>query len=123
MKLTLPAAAIALPTGVAVIVMLDTTLAFGPKMLEITGIKRFSFTTNCDQNGSLKAYRSTDSGTTWDLYSTTAVTAPSAGAIVGPYDYLVDTYSDWKLTWTNGGVSQTVWSPEMHGHTDRAPGT
>jgi len=102
--------------------LLDTTTAFGPYALPFSGIKRISFSAEHSHSGTLKAYRSTNGGTTWDQYDERSVAAPGATTISGPFDYLVDTFKAWKLVWTNGGTTQTTWRPEMKGHPDRAPG-
>jgi hypothetical protein len=105
-------------------VLLDTTLAFGKGMLRPLGISRITFGVNNSQAGTRKAYWSKDGGTTWNLYDSTAVTAASAGAMSGPFDYLVDTYPDFKLVWTNGGSAQTTWIPTLTAiRGDRASGT
>lgn len=72
-------------------------------------ISRIIWGVQNSQAGSLKAYWSANRGTTWNLYSTTAVGIPAAGASSGPYGFLVDPYDDWKLVWTNGGVAQATW--------------
>jgi hypothetical protein len=105
-------------------VLLDTTLAFGKGQIRVLGINRITFSVNNSQAGTRKAYFSKDGGTTWNLFDSTAVTAASAGAMSGPFDYLVDTYRDFKLVWTNGGSAQTTWIPTLVAIVgDRASGT
>lgn len=113
------------PTGANTTTIFDSTTAFGVGYFKHLHhcLKRISFTVLNDQTGTLLAQRSTDGGTTWTTYSSTAVAIPAANTVSGPYDYLVDTYHDWRLRWTNGGSNQTTWTPEMHGHEDRVPGT
>lgn len=112
------------PVDAETTVLFISTTAFGnAKMLRHLGIKRISFAVEHSHAGTLTAYRSSNSGTSWDVYNVQTVGVPAANNISGPYDYLVDTFDDWKLEWTNGGTTQTTWRPEMHGHMDRQPGT
>lgn len=111
------------PTLATTTTLLDTTSAFGVGVFRHTGIKRISFGVVNDQAGTLIAQKSIDGGTTWDTYDSRVVGIPAANTMSGPFDYLVDTFLDWRLRWTNGGVTQTTWRPEMHGHENREPGT
>mgnify|MGYP001588592998 CR=1 FL=1 len=104
--------------------LFDSTVAFGLGGFRHLPIKRISFAVNNSHAFTLIAKRSINGGTTWTTFSSIAVAgAPSAGTITGPYDYLVDTFLDFQLIVTNGGTTQTTWTPEMHGHEDRVPGT
>lgn len=122
-SIALPAAAIALPLGSATATLFDSTVAFGPKQLRHLPIKRLSFASEHDQAGTLVLSRSIDGGTNWDVYYSNAFSIPAANNITGPVDFLIDTFEDVKLEWTNGGTNQTVWRPELHGHEDRVPGS
>lgn len=103
--------------------LFDSTVAFTGG-LPAHSINRLTFSVNNSQTGTRKAYFSTDGGTNWNLYDSTAVTAASAGAMSGPFDYLVDTYKDFKLVWTNGGSAQATWRPTINLiRGDRASGT
>lgn len=93
--------------------LFSSVVAFGAKHLRDRNISRIIFGVQNDQAGTLKAYWSNDGGTNWNLYSSTAVVIPAAGASSGPYGYLVDPYDDWKLVWTNGGSAQTTWRPTL----------
>ncbi len=84
-----------------------------PGGLQAYGISRVIFGVNNSQAGTRKAYWSADKGVTWNLWDSTAVTAAAAGAMSGPWGYLVDPYPDVKLVWTNGGVSQATWIPTL----------
>lgn len=111
------------PTGAGTTTIFSSVSAFGAKMIRHLKVKRISFAVENDQAGTLEASRSTDGGTTWDVFDSRAVAAAGANVISGPYDYLIDTYEDFRLRWTNGGSNQTTWRPELHGHEDRVPGT
>lgn len=103
--------------------LFDSTVTFTGG-LRAHDISRITFSLNNSQSGTRKAAWSADGGTTWNEYDSTAVTAASAPAMSGPFDYLVDTYKDWRLRWTNGGSAQATWIPEIiliRG--DRASGT
>lgn len=105
---------IAAPTGSAETTLFDTTTQFGGGgMIPLRGIERIAFAAEHDQAGTLRAYRSTNKGTTWDLYDERAVAAPGATGISGPFDYVINTYQDWKLVWANGGTDQGTWRPEI----------
>lgn len=104
-------------------ILFDSTTAF-TGTLAAHDISRITFGVNNSQAGTRKAYWSADKGTTWNLYDSTAVTAASAGAMSGPFDYLVDTYPDFRLIWTNGGVAQATWIPTLTAiRSARASGT
>jgi hypothetical protein len=92
--------------------LFDSTVAFGGGLLPVKGINRAQFTVNNTQAGSLKSYFSPDKGVTWNLNSTTAVSA-NAGITGDPYDFAISGAIDWKLTWVNGGVAQTPWQPGL----------
>lgn len=103
--------------------LFDSTVTFSGG-LRAHDISRITFSLNNVASGTRKAAWSADGGTTWNEYDSTAVTAAVAPAMSGPFDYLVDTYKDWRLRWTNGGSAQTTWIPEIvliRG--DRASGT
>ncbi len=104
-------------------VLFSSVSAWGAKGLPMTGIQRLVFSLKNSHSGTLNAYMSVDGGTNWDQLDTQAVAAPAAGAISGPYDYLVDPYLDFKLEWVNGGSAQTTWRPVLVGVQDRSVGT
>jgi hypothetical protein len=86
---------------------------------------RVSFAVENSAAGTLRAYRSVDKGTNWDQFGgDIVVAAATATGISGPYDFLVDTYSDVRISWVNGGSAQTTWRPEVTvTRGDRASGT
>lgn len=113
-------------------VLFDSTVTFGVGIagdsrnatLTAHDISRIQFTLTNSQAGTLLGYWSQNKGTTWTVYDSRAVAIPAANAISGPYDYLVDSFPDFKLAWTNGGVAQATWLPSLlliRG--DRASGT
>lgn len=114
-------------------VMVDSTVSFGVGIdgdprnatLRAHNISRISFALKNSHLGTLKAYRSTDKGANWTQFGgDVAVAASAATDISGPYDYLVDTYSDFRLSWVNGASAQTTWRPEVTMiRSDRASGT
>jgi hypothetical protein len=104
---------IALPTGATTVNMFDTTLTGVRDFLNNARGNRFECSIQNDQAGSLLAYWSDDFGVTWNKYDTQAVAIPAAGASSGPFDYLIDSYKDWKLDWLNGGVTQTTFIVNM----------
>lgn len=113
----------ALPGISATVVIFDSTAAFGPKQLRHVPLARISFAVMNSHTGTLKASRSSNGGTNWDVFDSRAVTVPASNTISGPYDYLIDTYEDFKLEFVNDGTAQTTWRPELKGHENRQPGT
>jgi hypothetical protein len=111
------------PTGAGSTTLFDSIAAWGQDALPGLDVKRISFNTMNDQAGTLNASRAVRGSTTYDIYMSIAVGIPAANNISGPYDFLIDTYWNWKLVWVNGGSNQTVWRPEMHGHEDRVKGS
>jgi len=114
-------------------IMFDSTVSFAAPNhsdgkstgLRTHNISRVSFGVENSHAGTLKAYRSIDKGTNWDQVGND-ITVAAAGAtdISGPYDFLVDTYSDFRISWVNGGSAQTTWRAEVNAVCgDRASGT
>lgn len=104
-------------------VLFDSTVAFTGGLPQ-HDISRVTFSLNNAASGTRKASWSIDKGANWNLYDSTATTAAVSPAMSGPFDYLVDTYVDWKLEWTNGGSAQTTWRPSLTLiRNDRASGT
>lgn len=105
-------------------VLFDSTTFIGAGVMRPRGISRITFTVKNSQAGTLNASTSNNGGTTWDQYNSQAVLASGAGVVAGPFDYLVDTFKDWKLEWVNGGAAQATWRPQMTMvKSDRASGT
>ncbi len=94
-------------------ILFASPTCFSNSTLRAHDINRITFTTVNDHTGTLKAYYSQDKGSTYTLYSSTAVGIPASGAISGPYDFPVDAFPDWKLVWTNGGTAQGTWLPAI----------
>jgi len=102
----------------------NSVTAWGAKGLRHLPVHRISFGVENSHDGTLKAYMSTDGGANWrQVEGDNAVTAAASDDISGPYDYLVDTYDDFKLDWVNGGTTQTTWDPILRAHEKREPGT
>lgn len=105
--------------------LFNSVTLFGKRLLRNRNISRINFGVENSEAGTLKAYMSTDGGTTWTQFGgDIAVAAAAATDVSGPYDFLADTYWDVKLDWVNGGVAQGTWLPFLtliEG--DRASGT
>lgn len=81
------------------------------------GIETFVLDIDCDNDGTLKIYKSQDGGTNWYQIEEEAITGPAASAgIHRAYD--VAAYSDWKIDWVNGGSAQTQFIVDMAGSPD-----
>lgn len=94
-------------------VLFDSTKHLSGASLNEMDINRIQLALNNSQAGTLNASFSTDKGTTWTQYSSTAVAIYSTTTAPQPYDFSVDAYQDWKLEWVNGGVAQATWKPTV----------
>ena len=110
------------PVDAETTVLFDSTTAFGIGVMRNLPLKRISFAVNNSHSFTLIGKRSINDGTTWTTFYSTTFAAPAASTITGPVDFLVDTYEDFQLSVTNGGTTQTTWTPEMHGHEERVAG-
>lgn len=103
----------ALPTGANTVNLYDSTVAWsGAGMASAVGYKRLVVDLKCDQNGTLKWYKSSNRGTNWVQIGQEAITAPSSTDTV-VRDYLIEEYADFKLDWLNGGSNQGTFSPSI----------
>lgn len=111
----------ALPTGSATFALFDTTVASAnvtqkeralPNLFSRNGFETFELSVKCSQAGTLKSYASQDRGTTWVQVSETAIAA-SASTGSDFINFMVGMYADWKLSWVNGGVTQTSFVLDM----------
>lgn len=96
--------------------LFDSTLwNLGPGLLRSINASRLTLRLANANAGTLKFYTSTDKGTNWDQTGNDiAVAASGTTDINGPYDFLLDPYSDVKLDWVNGGSSQAAkWRPGL----------
>lgn len=114
----------ALPGNAEVVSIFDTTAGggqMGAAFMATAGLNRLYVTFINNQAGTLKSYSSEDRGATWTQISSTAVAA-SAASSENPYDYLIESYADWKLEWTNGATPQTVFRVAAALQGQRNPG-
>ncbi len=111
------------PLDAATTTLFNSVDALGARQLRHVPFARLSLAVENSHAGTIEASFSNDGGANWDVYDSRAVTAAGAGVISGPYDYLIDTYDDFRLRWINGGTTQTTWRPVMRGHENRQPGT
>lgn len=86
----------------------NTTSAFESfkHFLAMTGLRWFRYSIWNSHAGTLNFYRSTDGGTNWRRFKTTAVAAASGDA--NEDDVLVEAHPDFKVEWVNGGTNQTT---------------
>lgn len=75
-------------------------------------LRKFVLSLKNSQAGTLNEYYSPDRGATWQSISSQAVPIPTAG-FTTEVEYLIETYSDWRVEWVNGGVAQATWSPQF----------
>lgn len=74
-----------------------------------------------DQAGTLKSYSSEDRGKTWTQIGSLAVSAVAANS-ENPSDWLIESYSDWRLLWVNGATPQTTFRVAAALQGQRNPG-
>lgn len=103
----------ALPTDSDTFVLFTTVeTGKGQNFLPMLGIETFEITVKCSHAGTFKGYASKDRGTNWVQVSETAIAAsPSTGS--DSVSILVGSYADWKLSWVNGGTTQTTFVLNM----------
>lgn len=77
-----------------------------------SGIRKVVLDLKNSQAGTLNEFYSNDRGVTWLQVSTDPVAIPAAGFDTSR-EFLVESYADWKLEWTNGGVAQIGWTPQI----------
>ena len=116
-----------------VYVMFDSTVTFGVgadgdprnQTLNAHDISRVAFSLENSHLGTIRSYESMDKGLNWVQFGDDiSVAAAGATDISGPYDFLVDTYDDVRISWVNGGSAQTTWRPGIKLiRRDRASGT
>jgi hypothetical protein len=80
---------------------------------QCSGVKRVVVALRNDQTGTLKAYESNNRGVTWTQITADTAVAAAAANSQNIYDFLVEPYQDWKVTWTNGATPQTAFSPDI----------
>ena len=95
--------------------LFDTTVAFpGANFCAMWDLGRFVMSLVNNQAGTLNLYRYTSSrlaAARTKIY--TAAVSASAASSNNPFDLRVGEYSDFAVTWTNGGSAQTTWLVDM----------
>ena len=117
-RLAVPAA----PAIGATIDLFNSVTTYGAGQMRMLCVDRVQINFQSISHGSaangLKAYASSDGGTNWDEVdfadSTGTATMPDtvAASTAGAdniYDFWLAAYSDFKLTYTNGGTKPTTW--------------
>jgi hypothetical protein len=95
--------------------LFDSTTAMYVGALPIFNVSRAVFSVKSHYAGTARAYYRTNANTTWEQYQSDAVAAHSSGdGNVTTKDYDLCEFNNWKLTWVNGGSSQTTcWKPDL----------
>lgn len=75
------------------------------------GFNRLELTIYNDQSGTIKAYQSPDRGITW--IQVQADQAVSAANKENFFDWLVESYADFKVDWVQGATPQMAFSPNF----------
>lgn len=76
---------------------------------QFAGTPRIQFSILHDQAGTLKLQQRRANSSTWDTIHEEAMAGSATEADAA--DFYVAPYYDWRVIWTNGGVTQTVWQP------------
>lgn len=109
----------ALPTGATTVTLFDSTVAFpGAMFFDQNCIARMMVRLVNSQAGTLIAAKSNDRGTNWITIASDSVAAAAANS-ENVYDFLVEGLADFRLQWTNGGVDQAAFSPDIVGTSKR----
>jgi hypothetical protein len=102
-------------------ILFSSVVAFtGASMAQNNGLKRIFGGINNPQAGTLNYYYSLDRGVNWVQVSTTAVAA-SAATDINEFDFLIESFPDFKVEWVNGGSAQTGWTVTIALSGERAP--
>lgn len=117
----------ALPGNAEVVVLLATAPTTGSvtgvigdagntgNFFQMAGIRRILVEIQNDQTGTLKVFQSVDRGANWVQVEPDLAVAIAAANSTNKFDYLVEQYGDWKLTWTNGATPQTTFRVNIVG--------
>lgn len=100
---------VALPTGATTTTLFDTTVAFpGAGYIAMNRMKRLQVDLVNSQAGTFTWQKSANRGLSWVQLSTQA-----AAIGTNDLDILVENFLDFRLQWTNGGVTQTQFEISM----------
>lgn len=95
--------------------LFDTTTAFqGANFCAMWGLGRFVLSLVNSQAGTLNLYRYTSSrlaAARTKVYTASVIAA--AASSNNPFDLRIMEYSDFAVTWTNGGSAQATWLVDM----------
>jgi hypothetical protein len=100
--------------------LLNTVTAGWPgNCLPMFGVHKIIIDLHHDKLGTLKWYKSSDSGTNWRQMGQASVAAPAAteGTQV---EIVVSGEKHIKIDWVNGGSAQTTFQPDIALSTDRS---
>lgn len=112
---------LALPLATVTYTLWDSTIALQHGgAIQSMGFARFLLDLVCDHDGTLTWYKSSDHGTNWLQLGTQAVVGASNTSTI--VDFLIEEYPDWKLTFTAGASTMTVFNASMAATSQRAQG-
>jgi hypothetical protein len=105
-----------LPAGGEVVILFNSTVAFGPRSATHYQCHFFDVSIDIDQNtdNTVKLQYSQDGGVTFIDAENTGTTISNADQdSVRAVRFSVDLYQDWRVVWTNGSVNQGVFNVNM----------
>jgi hypothetical protein len=101
------------------VTLFSTVTAGWPKSgTASTGLRRVALDFKNTRAGLLKVYKSTDRGTNWVQVAQDSVTIPT---YTSKFEYLVEGYEDWKVTFTEGGAGSDSFTCDILIGDDRGP--
>lgn len=94
--------------------LFSSVVAFsGAWMAQGAGLKRMGIDIKHSQSLTLKGYKSSDRGTTWEqVYSSGVVTAPAATDSTR-LDFWFEPYADFKIDLLNAGAAQVAFTVDI----------
>lgn len=110
------------PTDSDTTEIFNSVTTFGTGSYRYHQIARLILDVEHSHAATVQVFRSTNHGTNWDqVRGDIALLAPASGD-VNQVDIDVAGYLDVRITWVNGGTTQTTWRPSLVAHQNRDPG-
>lgn len=99
--------------------LFDTVAAgWGKGATASAGLRRVALDFKNTRTGLLKVYKSTDRGANWVQVAQDSVTVPT---YTSKFEYLIEGYEDWKVTFTEGGTDPDSFTCDILIGDDRGP--
>lgn len=105
----------ALPGNAEVVVLFNSTTAFGARAATHYSCYFFDVSLDVDQNtdNTVQLQVSDDGGTTFHLVGAAVAITNASAAGAAPVCFYVAPYADWQIVYTNGATPQTSFGVNM----------